>query len=436
MYGPHELLLGSMRATARAYNKANTGTHLALQWSSIPTDDEKHFIRYKLSLYLSYMHGVNEINTEEGLYRIENPFVDFDRYSYACEGHRIEQSKFNRFIKSHTRRGVQKVNIALLQGNYDGFECFSSPNVYGQKEWSVSTPEKSWDLVKVFYPESDLNAIYYYIREGGEKNMPKKDRELMFDVRPGLYRDIIDYKQVGFYTNTPYGVIDVLPPNEGDYSKYKFLFFAGWNTATENQIKKLCLFVENGGYLLLAKPHLYDTVDREKALSGNAKILDSVWTKKLLSFIESGKVIFFDKDAYPIEYKEEYAKIIEKFAVDLNSGIISDTKNLSYTEYDLLDGAKLFYLLNINWWNNQPASYNLSIAGKKYAKTLCGNEPLLLYVKDDFAVYTDDLYTDIIGLKDRELTLNGFGAVKVFIISNTGEKEIYCQLNGITKIKI
>ena len=132
----------------------------------------------------------------------------------------------------------------------------------------------------------------------------------------------------------------------------------------------------------------------------------------------------------------KYSKIIEKFAVDLNSGIISDTKNLSYTEYDLLNGAKLFYLLNINWWNNQPASYNLSIAGKKYAKTLCGNEPLLLYVKDDFAVYTDDLYTDIIGLKDRELTLNGFGAVKVFIISNTGEKEINCQLNGITKIKI
>ena len=61
MYGPHELMLGVLRGTAKSFDKDNFGTHLALQWSTVPTDDEKHYIRYGLSLYLSYMHGAKEI---------------------------------------------------------------------------------------------------------------------------------------------------------------------------------------------------------------------------------------------------------------------------------------------------------------------------------------------------------------------------------------
>ncbi len=57
----------------------------------------------------------------------------------------------------------------MIIGKYDGMDAFSTPCVYGQKRWEVSKPEKSWDLLKTFYPESDINAIYvYYQKKGGQ----------------------------------------------------------------------------------------------------------------------------------------------------------------------------------------------------------------------------------------------------------------------------
>lgn len=422
MYGTHELFLGVLRGTANAYGKPVTGTHLALQWSSVPTDDPKHFIRYRLSLYLSYMHGVSEINTEEGLWRIENPFADFDRYSYACIGHREEQSKFNRFINTHTRRGKQRVDIAMIMGKYDGMEGFSCPNVFGQDGWSYDTPEKSWDAVKTFYPDADINAIYYYIREGGEKNIPQKDKDLL-EVRKGLYRDVIDYKPVGFYTNTPYGVIDVIPESVNNYSDYKFLFFTGWNTADEEQIKKLCDYVENGGTLLLAKPHLYTTVEREEGLSGTAETLNSRYVDKLLSYQKDGKVIYFDIDKYPYEYLDEYCAVIQKYAEKYSSEHIKDTKYLSFTEYEREDGITDYYLLNVNWWNEENAKFKFNLCGKTFSEEILDNELKILSVKDDVAVLVNALDAQVESIENGKISFKSFNDSQVVIFKN-GVKKI------------
>ncbi len=422
MYGTHELFLGVLRGTANACGKKKTGTHLALQWSSVPTDDPKHFIRYRLSLYLSYMHGVSEINTEEGLWRIENPFADFDRYSYACVGHREEQSKFNKFINTHTRRGKQRVDIAMVMGKYDGMEGFSCPNVFGQEGWAYGAPEKSWDAVKTFYPDSDINAIYYYIREGGEKNMPQKDKDLL-EVRKGLYRDVIDYKPVGFYTNTPYGVIDVIPESVDNYSDYKFLFFTGWNTADEEQIKKLCKFVENGGTLLLAKPHLYTTVDREVALKGKSEILNSVWVDKLLSYKKDGRVIYFDRDEYPIAYLDEYTAVIKEYAQKYQSKHIFDTKYLSYTEYVREDGAIDYYLININWWNEECAKFRFNLNGQIFNEKIQDNELKILTVKDDVAILVNALDAEVEKIENAKVSIKVINDCEITIFRN-GKKEI------------
>ena len=433
MYGPHELMLGALRGASNAYEKKGFGTHLALQWSTVPTNDEKHFIRYGLSLYLSYMHGATEINTEEGLWRIENPYADFDRYSYACKGHTKWQSKFNEFVQTHKRRGRIKTNIAMIIGNYDGMDAFSTPCVYGQKKWKVSDPEKSWNLLKTFYPESDINAIYYYITEDPENGVPEKDKKLM-EVRKGLYKDVIGYKQVGFYTNTPYGVIDVIPANKGKFEDYKFLFFTGWNTATEDLLEKLCRYVKNGGTLLLAKPHLYDTVMREEALGGTAKVISCPMVEKLLSYRSVGRVIYFDKDEYPINYAQEYAKVIRKYAEKYASMFIRDTKNLSYTEYETEDGMRVFYLLNVNWWNDESAEYVFTINGNSYEKKLYGNDPLIITVKNNVAVYTDNLYADVENIENDVVYLSGYGQTVVHVIAADGEKIKDVYLNGKAKI--
>ena len=435
MYGPHELLLGALRGATESFNGKGSGTHLALQWSTVPADDEKHFIRYGLSLYLSYMHGATEINTEEGLWRIENPYEDYDRYSHACFAHTERQTKFNDFIKSHKRRGKLKTDIAMIIGKYDGMDAFSTPCVYGQKKWKVSKPEKSWDLLKTFYPESDINAIYYYITKDVKNGIPEKYRKIM-EVRKGLYLDFIEYRQVGFYTNTPYGVIDIIPVDDGKFSDYKFLFFTGWNTATESQLEKLCEFVENGGTLLLSKPHLYDTVIREDALRGAASVIDSPLREKLLSYRGTGRVIYFDRDAYPADYAEEYSAVIRKFAQKYASPYIRDTKNVSFTEYETQDGARVYYLLNIDWWDENPAEYTLTLGKKAYKKLLFGNDPLVVTVKDGVAIYTDNLYADVEKIENGFATLTGYGETAVHIITENGERIKTVLLDGKNEIKI
>ena len=87
MYGNHEILFGALRGMSRSVGQSSFGAHLALQWASVPCDDKAHALRYALSLQESYMHGVTQINTEEGLWNIENPFEGFDRFSRACKMH-------------------------------------------------------------------------------------------------------------------------------------------------------------------------------------------------------------------------------------------------------------------------------------------------------------------------------------------------------------
>lgn len=420
MYGPHELMLGALRGAARAYGRKNYGTHLALQWSTVPTNDERHFLRYKLSLYLSYMHGASEINTEEGLWRIENPFADFDNFSYACEGHRKVQSDFNEFIKRHARRGKLKSRIAMISGKYDGMEGFSSPYVFGQKGWAYSSPEKSWEVLKVFYPECDINAIYYYITKGGKNNVPLKDRQLM-EVRKGLYRDVIDYRQVGFYSDTPYGVIDIIPSESKTLGEYEFLFFAGWNTADEAEIKRLCEFVEKGGTLMLAKPHLYATANREEALSGKAEVLKSASVSRLLSYADKGRVIYFDRDAYPADYSDEYRAKLLNAAEKHSNRYIKNTKRLSYTEFETENGTTVFYLLNIDWWDNAPAEYDFVFNGKTYSEKISGNDLRILTINGETAAFTEDLKTDVERIENGKIYLSGFGLTKVTVYA-AGER--------------
>ncbi len=364
LYGTHELLFGAIRGISNSHKQSSFGAHSALQWSTMPLETKGHLLRYKISLNLSYMHGVTEINTEEGLWRFSNAFSEYDRFSKPCIDHLKIQTEFNRFVCLNERKGKIKTNIAMLMGKYDGMECFSASNVFGQAgdEWKKSYPEESWNLLKVFYPRADLNAIYYYIVNGGKANINEKDKAIM-ETLPGLYRDVIDDQSVGFYTETPYGPIDIISVDCDNYSDYKFLFFTGWNTAEVSQLKKLCKFVESGGTLLLAKPHLYSTVDRKTALSGKAKVINSKLVEKLLSYRDTGRVVFFDKDEYPAKFSSRYADALIDKANEFGCKSIRNLNRISYVEYQTDDGNVL-YLQNIGWWTKEPATCEVNIHGR------------------------------------------------------------------------
>ena len=233
LYGPHEVVLAALRGASLAHGQPNYGVHIAAEWSTTPHDDPAAFRRYFLSLATPYIHATQHIYIEDGLWHMEEGLSADDRFSPACQGHLQVHQDFYRFTRAHSRRGRLRVPVGFLHGRYDGWTCWARALVWGQEgpEWDFAEPEASWDLLKVFFPRSVLAPIY---------------------IEP------CPHQSVGFFTGTPYGPADIVPV-ESDLktlSQYPTLVFLGWNTADEEQVERLRSYVEGGGRLVLALPHL------------------------------------------------------------------------------------------------------------------------------------------------------------------------------------
>jgi hypothetical protein len=81
-----------------------------------------------------------------------------------------------------------------------------------------------------------------------------------------IYRDPCPHEPQGFFTGTPYGPADLVPIEASleKLSKYTTLVRLGWNTADADQVERLRKYVEAGGHLILALPHMSTEVRRKQ----------------------------------------------------------------------------------------------------------------------------------------------------------------------------
>ncbi|MEO6848117.1 MAG: hypothetical protein ABI254_12735, partial [Chthoniobacterales bacterium] len=304
MYGPEEIKLAALRGASKAYGKPDYGAHLAMEWNSSPMDTGKHAERYFHSLASCYLQGVTGVNTEDGLWRMACSYAPYDRFSHACEIHRDAHTRFRRFVETHPRRGIMHVPMAVVQGRYCGWDCEARDKVWGsnREDFKPGPSEESFELLKVFYPRARLESIY---------SCPCDDDQ-----------------PHGWYSGTPYGPIDIVPlsgpPKALD--DYRALAFLGWNTFTTEDFARIAHFVEKGGTLLLARPHLSTDTRRFQpaALPTSLPVLEQLLggeensKSKVVRKVGKGTVIYFPQDAYPSEecirsaYEEELRKLGEE----------------------------------------------------------------------------------------------------------------------------
>ncbi len=450
MYGPHEVVLSALRGASLAYGRKEFISHLAVQWSTTPHDTPARYRRYQLAMFVCYIQGTNHINTEEGLWRIEEDFSHFDRFSDACINHRKMQHDFNHFIKTHSRRGKMVNPTALLHGQYDAWVCFTRQNAWAHlgDEWKFNTPEESWDLIKVFYPDSVMDALYIHPCE----NKPQ-----------------------GFYSRTPYGTVDVLPVEAGKelIDTYKTAAFLGWNTAEPEQFDKLTEYVRGGGTLLLGWPHLFVDTDRTTAISGEPTVIDSKTIKKLLNVtfkgfnttrtkdgeeikvgditlgddvtvrstlggyplviehaIGDGKVIFVNLRDYPADknVRPVYEALLRELGEmgvnrEKERGWITTSDTVDTGVFDREDSLRDIYAININWWadENVPAAATLHFAGCD-REVMIDREVINVFtLAKNFGVWTADNDTDVISITETdssvEVTLQGYGKTELKFIT-------------------
>lgn len=245
MYSTMEPLLGFLRGFAKDKQMNSFGVHNAVQWSSTPLGAPEHMRRFRLALYVSYILGTTDINTEEGFWHMEEYYEHHHRFGNTCKEHLAQQQDFFRYVSSHTRSGVFHTPYAFLSGRDDGITFFVRDRSWGITG-NCTVAERSWELIKSVYPQSDPCTNVY------KHNCPAD--------RP-----------VGYHSSTPYGNADIIPVEgrQETLNGYKSLIFLGYNRMTAEDAIKLKNSVENGARLLCTRAHLSKTSDIACVQNGN-----------------------------------------------------------------------------------------------------------------------------------------------------------------------
>lgn len=446
MYSTLAFTNAALRGVSRAYGRDSYGGHIAIQWSNAPHQSVYRYRRYLYALYTCYMNGLDQINTEEGLWRFEAYNARYERDSEACMNHAGAQARLVEFIRTHSRRGELHTNIAFVQGKYDGFTLFSNGNIWGRDGWPTAAPEKSWEAIKVFYPGARMKNVYVYP---------------CFPV------------QQGFFTNDPYGDVDLVPAEAeaAAWSRYRYLIMGGWNTADEAFGRRMLDYVRSGGTLLLTWAHLYTTTDREEAISHRAQILFNEDIRELTGIrsadfsgevprletelgtaeaqvvensVGEGRVILVNSKCYPSEkpIRELYTSLVRQIAQENKKaeapyGWVSCDGWIYTAAYDAPD-RRTFYLLDVRWWkrNPRPLRAVLHMGDAECGFPVRRDVLNVLTMFDGVAVLTADNTTDILSCEDGRLTLQGEGRTRLVLFKwVNGEIEIQekvLNLDGIT----
>lgn len=438
LYTPTELTASALRG-ARGERKENIGAHLAIQWSTTPHDTPERYKRYFLGLFISYMQGIDEINTEEGLWHIEEYYNAFNRFSTACREHTRVQKDFYKYVRTHTRRGKFYTPIAFLSGRYDGWGCFCRGDVWGNPKMPFGDPEAAWDILKYFYPRSVLDALYVH----NCKN-----------------------ESVGYYSGTPHGNVDIIPIESRDYSKYKLLIAPGYNAANTEDFAALSDYVKDGGALVIGWPQLATVTERDAVVSYRHEYLDGTSLPKNPQFYEdsclgepispsrdipSGDVLVKSDTGAPLLIKythgkgavyfvnsREYAaraatNSLYRAALD---AAVSDClakeeiyavgdENVQFTVFADGDGARDIYFIATDWYNENGGGIGkLTIDKNEYEIPVSFGEPIKVRAEGGVAIYPTDSECEVIKISDGKARVQGVGKADFVILSKGKENRV------------
>jgi len=244
-YSDGEILLATMRGSARAYGSSPWGVTLTddcfLQYSR----SERHYRLCRVLNLISFNSGARvfkpEISERWSLsgYALPHNRGHLD-HPHEHRRFRIE-AQFYDLIRCQPRPAGPVATLGFVQGNLDGWDGFLR-YLWRNPEWPWDQREAGWELLRCVYPNT------------------------RFQMVKGVS---IPAEQFVWTTPTPYGKIDLVPSKSpaAGLDEYAALFISGWNTMDEDHYARFKVYVENGGMLLMAVPQLSDEARRDAPLS-------------------------------------------------------------------------------------------------------------------------------------------------------------------------
>jgi len=448
MDSPTEFLLAALRGAAEAYHVPTVGVHHALQWSTSPHEDDLRYRRYRLALYVSWMQGSHEHNTEEGLWHMEEYFEAHHRHGVAAKSHLKMQQDFNRYILSHSRQGRLRANVGILYGRYDGFPCFGDGIIWGRSHRQGFNKnfdaEQSWHIPRnSFYPHG---TKFKATKHQGQFDGP-----------------------IGLVSCNPRGCFNIVPVEE-DWLDYPFLAAFGYNKAEYADLDRLFDKVKSGATVLLTLGHLTCTTDRAAIESYNLSFINhpifaamgfesipicengtfnsntlplgknlTVSDAEVLVHADKGEalvvekkcgkgtILFFNTLYYPANaaIKDLYIQHFETrcdAVCDAEAVFPVVGKDAQGVVYDLHDGTQAVYFIAVDWWND-PKNIriaHLRINGTFYDVELPFGIMKKALVKDDTAVLCQSESADVLRFTDNGFVVQGEG-MEEFLIFRDGK---------------
>ena len=461
MYSTMEPLMGFLRGTASEYGMDRYGVHHAVQWSSTPHRSPARYRRFRLALYASYLLGATDINTEEGLWHLEEYYEHHHRFSEACKAHLKEQQDFYRYVSTHSRTGAFYTPVAFLHGRDDGAIFFGHHRTWGLIDEKSTPAEESWDLLTALYPKANPRSAVY--RHGCPEDVPQ-----------------------GYHSGTPYGSLDAVPA-EGKLAslkKYRAILCLGFNRCTPEDAKKLRAYVQGGGTLLLTHAHLSEASHvpgircgalefESHALSmsngyptfrlsthhgiplsvcTNAKKPDAVLKETddghpLICRYDIGKgsVILFNTAEYPVhasiraDYEEEMIRIT-KAATAVEPVYATAGEDVEFAVYRQADETCHVYFLATDWYHDPaPLRHATLRVGKDHYDVTLPFGVLLKCVSDgESAAWAESEDGEVLSLRDGTATVQGTGCVTFSIAKNGIRSSVTVDFgtNAVQSIKL
>ncbi len=433
MYGPHEIVISAMRGAAAVYG-GRTGGHLAVQWSTSPHDTPARYRRYRLALFVSYIQGVDEINTEEGPWHLEEYYAHFHRFSEACRQHTAQQQALYRFLTSHSRTGHYHTPIAFLSGRYDGWRCFGRNNTWGRASFGFSEAEKAWDVLRYFYPQSVLDGLYVH-------QCPESPQ--------------------GFYTGTPQGNVDILPIEAEELPPYRLLVAPGYNKAMEEDMDKMERYVRQGGALVLGWPQLATTTLRRAVTaydhsyihhpfrdaiapdpsfapdtfagqplhvshhacaapvclvtdSGHPLVYDIAWGKGHVYFVNAQE--YAGHPAVADAYRQLLSTLVPA-CLGAETCYAQGDDETQFTVYDQGNGQKHLYFLTTDWYHSEPQPHQatLLLQGQSYPVTVPFGEPVKVVACGGCALWPENSEHEVLSYDGKTAVVQGYGEARFYL---------------------
>ena len=243
MCGNPDILVSSLRGTARAMDAKMWGTYIAHEWyGGMRHEDPIKRKRLELTYKYAYLAGSQILCLESGDECLSSYGESHPEASPLCQDyHRILTQTMNWIRRDRRPKGGPKATLAFVSGLHDGWGGWGGSalwNQFNRRDWGHGDAEYAWRLL------DELG-----IRRS--------------------WSDVANYGSLDLSASPAYGQYDIVPIEAGidTLCRYEHLIFMGWNSMTEENLAKLTEYVHRGGHLLMTAAHLNTSVPRDGTYS-------------------------------------------------------------------------------------------------------------------------------------------------------------------------